>query len=113
MAGDLKPLTEQLLETRNEQHVENKPNLIAIEGIADHMFLATDSFNPDQIMCYDENTGKVYDTGLTLYDYVKYWSFEHPELDQCIQWLLSEPESRRYRMGEMIDFAKEMKSINE
>jgi len=104
---------EQLLETRNEQHVETKPYLIAIEGVADHMYLATESSNPDQILCYDENSGKVYDTGRTLYDYVKYWSFEQPELDKCIQWLLSQPESRRYRMGEMIDFTKEIKSINE
>ena len=105
---------EQLAESKHEQHVYNKPFLIAVEGVADHMFLATNSSRPDQILCYDENSGKVYDTGRTLYDYIKYWSFEHDDLKRVTEFRLSKDASSRHRypVGEMIDFSKEMSTAN-
>jgi len=103
---------QQLSETKHDQHVRNKPFEIAKEGVADSMFLTTASSNPDYILCFDENLGRVYNTNRTLYDYIKYWSFEHDEINKVVQQRLSPTHSNHYPTGEMIDFERETDATN-
>jgi len=93
---------QQLSETKHDQHVRNKPFEIAKEGVADS----------DYILCFDEIFGRVYNTNRTLYDYIKYCSFEHDEINKVVQQRLSPTHFNHYPTGEMIDFERETDATN-
>ena len=82
----------------------------ASEGDGYEMFLATSSNSPDQLLCWNRNDNQIYDSDMTIYDFIKHWTFEYAWIHETIAKRL-EAEKRRYWIGELIDFNREGENI--
>lgn len=82
----------------------------ASEGDRYEIFLATSSNSPDQLLCWNKNDNQIYDTGMTIYDFIKHWTFNYPWVNETIAKRL-QTKPRRYWIGELIDFDREGENI--